>query len=170
MSHCLTLHDAVVRASLANYNGYEVTTEGDALVLAFHSAAEAIHFCFEVQMDLLQTSWPRELLRHSKCAIVASKDTDSTANRTLMWPGRKSRARLNVDKLVKLPGADESDRFLRIFGGLRVRMAIDYSYCAHSVHEVTGRYAYSGEAMVGCKAILGAVQSGVRSWRAGVHW
>jgi hypothetical protein len=65
-----------------------------------------------------------------------------------------------LDKLVKQSGTDGADHLLRIFSGLRVRMAIDYSYCDHSVHEVTGRYSYSGEAMIGCKAIIDAVQSG----------
>jgi class 3 adenylate cyclase len=52
MSHCLTLHDAAMRQSLANFNGYEITTEGDAFVLVFHTAADAINFCFEVQINL----------------------------------------------------------------------------------------------------------------------
>ena len=39
------LHDRIMRAKLSHYNGYEVTTEGDAFTLAFHDPAEAVAWC-----------------------------------------------------------------------------------------------------------------------------
>ena len=44
-SEAIALHDQVIRANLARYGGYEVTTEGDAFVMAFHDAADAMAWC-----------------------------------------------------------------------------------------------------------------------------
>ena len=42
MDRAIDVHDHVIRAQLGKYNGYEVTTEGDAFLLAFHEASDAI--------------------------------------------------------------------------------------------------------------------------------
>ena len=39
------LHDRIMRAKISHYNGYEVTTEGDAFILAFHDPADAVAWC-----------------------------------------------------------------------------------------------------------------------------
>ena len=44
-SEAIALHDQVIRANLARYGGYEVTTEGDAFIMAFHDAADAMAWC-----------------------------------------------------------------------------------------------------------------------------
>mmetsp|Transcript_47333 Transcript_47333/g.112575 ORF Transcript_47333/g.112575 Transcript_47333/m.112575 type:complete len:767 (+) Transcript_47333:217-2517(+) len=63
MQRALRLHDTTIRRVLAAYNGYEVTTEGDAFQLAFHDAFDAIRFCLELQRELLHVSWPLEILQ-----------------------------------------------------------------------------------------------------------
>ena len=42
MDKAIDVHDHVIRTLLPRYNGYEVTTEGDAFLLAFHEASDAV--------------------------------------------------------------------------------------------------------------------------------
>lgn len=47
MQRALDMHDTVLRALLARYYGYEVTTEGDSFTMAFHDPVDAVGFsCF----------------------------------------------------------------------------------------------------------------------------
>ena len=39
------IHDRIMRAKISHYNGYEVTTEGDAFIVAFHDPADAVSWC-----------------------------------------------------------------------------------------------------------------------------
>ena len=39
------IHDRIMRARISHYNGYEVTTEGDAFIIAFHDPADAVAWC-----------------------------------------------------------------------------------------------------------------------------
>ncbi len=43
MQRALDTHDTVLRALLARYYGYEVTTEGDSFTMAFHDPVDAVH-------------------------------------------------------------------------------------------------------------------------------
>ncbi|DBA02101.1 TPA: hypothetical protein N0F65_011168 [Lagenidium giganteum] len=61
MQQATEIHDSVMRASLANFHGYEITTAGDSFHLAFPSIAQALGYCFEVQQALLLATWPKEL-------------------------------------------------------------------------------------------------------------
>ena len=42
MQRALDTHDTVLRALLARYYGYEVTTEGDSFTMAFHDPVDAV--------------------------------------------------------------------------------------------------------------------------------
>ena len=42
MQRALDMHDTVLRALLARYYGYEVTTEGDSFTMAFHDPVDAV--------------------------------------------------------------------------------------------------------------------------------
>ncbi|KAH7487830.1 hypothetical protein KRP22_013475 [Phytophthora ramorum] len=55
------LHDDLLRSLLPRFNGYEITTAGDAFQLAFHRIPDAVNYCLEVQLQLLQVKWPSEL-------------------------------------------------------------------------------------------------------------
>lgn len=44
MQRALDTHDTVLRALLARYYGYEVTTEGDSFTMAFHDPVDAVHY------------------------------------------------------------------------------------------------------------------------------
>ncbi len=61
MSEALAVHDALLRATLADAGGYEVKTEGDAFMVAFAGAAEAVRWCLVVQEGLSKMAWPAEI-------------------------------------------------------------------------------------------------------------
>lgn len=65
MEQALKLHDATIRQVLARHGGYEVTTEGDAFQVCFHTAGDAVAFCLDVQTELMGCNWPSETLEHS---------------------------------------------------------------------------------------------------------
>jgi class 3 adenylate cyclase len=51
-AQAVDLHDKVLRQYLSDFGGYEVTTEGDAFLVAFHDPAEAVGYCLTVQLAL----------------------------------------------------------------------------------------------------------------------
>uniref|UniRef100_H3GEZ7 Guanylate cyclase domain-containing protein n=1 Tax=Phytophthora ramorum TaxID=164328 RepID=H3GEZ7_PHYRM len=61
MQNATETHDNILRSLLMKYRGYEITTAGDAFQLAFHTVREAIEYCLDVQMQLLDANWPKEL-------------------------------------------------------------------------------------------------------------
>lgn len=67
MNHCLAMHDALMRTTMATLGGYEVTTEGDAFLVAWHTPNDAVRWCMTVQLALLKLDWPPELLEHPLC-------------------------------------------------------------------------------------------------------
>eukprot|EP00475_Leptophrys_vorax_P022761 TRINITY_DN30983_c0_g1_i1.p1 TRINITY_DN30983_c0_g1~~TRINITY_DN30983_c0_g1_i1.p1 ORF type:complete len:348 (-),score=78.40 TRINITY_DN30983_c0_g1_i1:893-1936(-) len=64
MNEALELHDNILRDLLKLFRGYEVKTEGDAFMVAFFDPVDAIMWCLQVQLSLLQSSWPQEILDH----------------------------------------------------------------------------------------------------------
>ena len=49
MDDAISVHDKLLRSHLREYSGYEVATEGDAFLVAFHEATDAIKWCIAVQ-------------------------------------------------------------------------------------------------------------------------
>ncbi|WP_353509555.1 NB-ARC domain-containing protein, partial [Intrasporangium sp.] len=54
----LATHNALLRAAFTAHRGAEVSTEGDALVLAFDDAGEAVRACVAGQLALQAHDWP----------------------------------------------------------------------------------------------------------------
>ena len=46
----------------ASLQGYESCTEGDAFIMSFADPLTALHFCMDVQRDLLRAAWPSEVV------------------------------------------------------------------------------------------------------------
>ncbi|CAI5713975.1 unnamed protein product [Hyaloperonospora brassicae] len=61
MQQATEIHDDLLRSLLRKYRGYEITTAGDAFQLAFHTVREAVEYCLDVQVQLLDAPWPKEL-------------------------------------------------------------------------------------------------------------
>ncbi|KAH8118977.1 L domain-like protein [Phellopilus nigrolimitatus] len=62
MPTAMRLHNQLLRRQLRLCGGYEVKTEGDAFMCSFQNVLSALKWCLTVQLDLLQESWPLEVL------------------------------------------------------------------------------------------------------------
>ncbi|THH06048.1 hypothetical protein EW145_g4354 [Phellinidium pouzarii] len=62
MPTAMRLHNQLLRRQLRLCGGYEVKTEGDAFMCSFQSVLSALKWSLTVQLDLLQESWPLEIL------------------------------------------------------------------------------------------------------------
>ncbi|GIL51262.1 hypothetical protein Vafri_7136 [Volvox africanus] len=69
MAAAIELHDHTLRFNLSKWQGYEVQTEGDAFLVAFHEPADALGWCITSQLLLLSADWDPELFRHVKASI-----------------------------------------------------------------------------------------------------
>ena len=49
MMEAINLHDRVMRMHMAKYGGYEVATEGDAFLIAFHTPGNAVAYATATQ-------------------------------------------------------------------------------------------------------------------------
>ncbi|KAA6420956.1 MAG: adenylate cyclase [Trebouxia sp. A1-2] len=125
------IHDRIMRAKISHYNGYEVTTEGDAFILAFHDPADAVAWCMATQQALLTAPWPTELIGHHRSSIRTSTKVVDSAERA-----------------VHLAASEV------LFRGLRVRMGIGTGIIEKvQVHELTKRREYTGPVMDLAKAV-----------------
>lgn len=70
MDVAVKLHGAAVRLLLTRHGGYESATEGDAFILAFSAAHDALSFSLDLQAELLELAWPQQLLAQTLCAEV----------------------------------------------------------------------------------------------------
>ncbi|KAG1672367.1 hypothetical protein FOA52_010985 [Chlamydomonas sp. UWO 241] len=76
MDKCLATHNAIMRRCLSEHHGSESATEGDAFIMAFHTAKDAVAFCLVVQEQLMAAEWLTELLAHaSACEVYATPTT-----------------------------------------------------------------------------------------------
>jgi len=57
----LEAHNAILRSAAAKCNGYEVKTEGDAFMLAFARASDAVLCAVETQVTLANHPWPEDV-------------------------------------------------------------------------------------------------------------
>ena len=62
MRAALAAHNQLLRAGLQATGGYEVKTEGDAFMAAFREPTDALRWCLDAQIALLEAEWPAELL------------------------------------------------------------------------------------------------------------
>ncbi|KEY65168.1 hypothetical protein S7711_08278 [Stachybotrys chartarum IBT 7711] len=74
MRSAIKLHNEVMRRQLRRIGGYEVKTEGDAFMVSFPTATSALLWCFAVQMELLEVSWPSEVLNTVSGQAVFDND------------------------------------------------------------------------------------------------
>ena len=69
-------HDTLMRDLIAAYGGYEINTEGDAFHVAFKDAATAVQFCMEIQYEMMEIEWPKEVLKLPGCETQYSRSRD----------------------------------------------------------------------------------------------
>ncbi|ETL31961.1 hypothetical protein F441_15745 [Phytophthora nicotianae CJ01A1] len=108
------IHEDIIRGSLAQFRGYEITTAGDAFQLAFFTIKEAVEYCIQVQMKLLGAQWPKKL--HN---LVPSTARKKTKTNRLVFSGL--RIRMGIHDAQESEGALVKD-----------------------THSVTGKITYTG--------------------------
>jgi hypothetical protein len=74
MDISLELHDRLMRELLKKYDGYEVKTEGDAFMVTFFNAMDAVMWCLAVQEALVSQDWPEKFLEHKSGAVLVLND------------------------------------------------------------------------------------------------
>eukprot|EP00667_Euglena_gracilis_P001625 EG_transcript_1625 len=85
MSWALNQHNRIIRNLLVEFEGYEVKTVGDAFMVVFQDACQALLCAMRVQEDLLQQHWPLELQQEEACSM--RKDQRNA----LIWNGPRVR-------------------------------------------------------------------------------
>ena len=80
----------MLRDLIAVYGGYEINTEGDAFHVAFKDVSTAVHFCMEVQYQMMEVEWPREVLKLPECKEVKAPDDAGS------WAYRGPRVRMGI--------------------------------------------------------------------------
>ena len=71
MDKAKDVHDHVIRTLLPRHNGYEVTTEGDAFLLAFHEASDAVAWSLATQ-QVYASLWTSTFLPYCKSCTPLS--------------------------------------------------------------------------------------------------
>ena len=92
MAEAMKVHNAVVRAAMATYEGYEAKTIGDAFMIAFAEAGSAIAFGVSVQERLHNAAWPDRLLE-----MLNYPETDP------LWRGLTVRIGMNTGPVDSEP-------------------------------------------------------------------
>jgi len=85
MGQAIEAHDTLMRQLLHVHYGYEITTEGDAFMMAFHEPEDAVAFGLDLHRRLMKVDWPKGLLSAPKAAPVM----DSMGN--LLFKGLRVR-------------------------------------------------------------------------------
>lgn len=114
MARANEIHEQMVRCTLAEFRGYEITTCGDAFQLAFHSIQDAVEYCTQVQLKLLEAEWPKKL--HNLIPSTARKKTKA---KKLIFSGLRLR--------MGIHDAQQDDSVL-----------------VNAIHPVTGKVTYTG--------------------------
>ena len=60
----------LLHEGIAKFNGYEINTEGDSFHIAFTSVAAAVQVAMETQTRLLDSDWPKDVLKLPACGQV----------------------------------------------------------------------------------------------------
>lgn len=58
MMEAVNLHDRIMRSQLAQFCGYEVSTEGDAFLLVFHEPGDAVAWALATQQASAPCAFP----------------------------------------------------------------------------------------------------------------
>ncbi|KAJ6576075.1 nucleotide cyclase [Mycena vulgaris] len=61
-SGAIHLHNNLLRRHLRVCGGYEVRTEGDCFMCSFPTVLDAVWWCLKIQVELLNVSWPQDIL------------------------------------------------------------------------------------------------------------
>jgi class 3 adenylate cyclase/ABC-type phosphate transport system substrate-binding protein len=126
MGPALDTHHLIVRECIARHSGYEVKTIGDAFMVAFREAKDAVEFALELQELLYDGEWPDGSVLDDVYHEVLTQDDAVTGNKKLMG---------------QLTSPQLYDQYWR---GLRVRVGVHYGHGDIKLDPVTKAYDYYG--------------------------
>eukprot|EP01091_Cochliopodium_minus_P000267 TRINITY_DN1027_c0_g1_i13.p1 TRINITY_DN1027_c0_g1~~TRINITY_DN1027_c0_g1_i13.p1 ORF type:complete len:553 (-),score=212.61 TRINITY_DN1027_c0_g1_i13:761-2197(-) len=89
MAPAISIHNKIMRKKLEDYQGYEVKTEGDAFMVAFAECINAVKWCLDLQMTLMNEEWPEQLLKNEESAI------EYDSKKRMIYRGLKVRMGIN---------------------------------------------------------------------------
>ena len=95
MAAALRIHNNIMRRNIERFQGYEVRTEGDAFMIAFAETRLALAWCVKVQRELMEQSWPVDLLKEKDASDSWDYDR-STKSYVRLHHGVRVRMGLNV--------------------------------------------------------------------------
>ena len=148
MKKALKIHNAIIRDEIEYHRGYEVKTIGDAFMVAFASASDAVRFAMSVQEALARATWPPALrCQAGSTSMVASCNS-----------GDKDRSGDNSPQ-GRTAVAASGD----VWQGLLVRVGVHYLAPGDATVEantLTGRYDYIGQAVNKAARIEGIAVGG----------
>eukprot|EP00727_Mastigamoeba_balamuthi_P004719 m51a1_g14245 Plasma Membrane Syntaxin D (1175) ;mRNA; f:247478-252218 len=75
MKEALYQHHYAIRAALRRYKGYEVETQGDAFMITFQATIDALRFCADAQLALVNLRWNPGLLEFPTCRCIMNGET-----------------------------------------------------------------------------------------------
>ena len=107
----------------------QVTTEGDAFIVAFHEPLDAIGWALHVQLALLEAPWPQELLSHP----VARLDTCPEGK--LLFRGLRVRMAINTGIPAEIIVRGHA---LRIRMVMKTRNSADVIVSCHTLEDQSG--------------------------------
>ncbi|KAK9862873.1 hypothetical protein WJX84_003462 [Apatococcus fuscideae] len=127
-------HDQLIRTNVLKFYGHELTTEGDAFVVAFWEPADAVRFCIAVQkvpflsglihdQALMAVLWPKPLLRFPPMAPCTLAGMSEQALKAVSPHIQAIHFADAQDQDVRQTASLSVDEE-RLFVGLRVRMSI----------------------------------------------
>ena len=91
MKEAMEKHDGMVRALNLRHHGYEVKQNGDGFMIAFQTAVSALEFCLDVQQQLLDIEWPKDLLEIGAGSEVRSDDDSGVGDDAVLFRGLRLR-------------------------------------------------------------------------------
>ena len=89
MRKAIRVHNTQIRAAIAEHNGYEVKTIGDAFMVAFESISQAVDFSLATHLHLVNADWPPELSQVPICKPI------NDASGKPLWGGLTVRIGVN---------------------------------------------------------------------------
>eukprot|EP00002_Diphylleia_rotans_P007215 TRINITY_DN1670_c0_g2_i3.p1 TRINITY_DN1670_c0_g2~~TRINITY_DN1670_c0_g2_i3.p1 ORF type:complete len:993 (+),score=206.90 TRINITY_DN1670_c0_g2_i3:100-3078(+) len=76
MQEAAKMYQSFLQSLLRVHNGYEIRSEHEAVLVAFHDPSDALRWALDLQIGLLDLNWPQTLLLHPSAAEVLDSNTN----------------------------------------------------------------------------------------------
>ncbi|MEW5854486.1 MAG: adenylate/guanylate cyclase domain-containing protein [Myxococcota bacterium] len=139
MRTALSMHDEVMRQLLAEHNGYEVKTEGDAFMAAFARVEDAVRWCVETQRALVLVDWPAGIASRGGLLVRAGILAGEADCRPNPLTGRMDYFGPTVNRAARVAGAAHGGQVLVEESTFQALEPLDGTVC-----QALGSYRFKG--------------------------